>query len=63
MALEKSFTVFRENRINFRGDFFNALNIASYGNPDNNITDTNFGQITTTRSTERHIQLELKYAF
>jgi len=63
-AAQKSFTVFREHRIDFRGDFFNALNIASYGNPDNNMTDgPAFGQITSTRSTERHIQFELKYAF
>jgi hypothetical protein len=62
-ALQKSFTVFGENHVDFRGDFFNAFNIASYGNPDNGISDSNFGQITNTRSTERHIQFELKYAF
>jgi hypothetical protein len=62
-ALLKSFDTFKEQRLDFRADFFNLLNIASYGNPDNGISDTNFGQITTTRSTERHIQLELKYAF
>jgi hypothetical protein len=49
--------------MDFRADFFNAFNIASYGNPDNGINDQNFGQITNTRSTERHIQFELKYAF
>ena len=63
MALEKSFDTFREQKINFRADFFNALNIASYGNPDNNMADTNFGQISGTRSTERHIQFEAKYTF
>jgi hypothetical protein len=63
LALEKSFPVWHENRVNFRADAFNALNITSYGNPDNGISDTGFGQITGTRSTERHIQLELKYAF
>lgn len=63
MAVAKSFPVWRENRFDFRADFFNAFNIASYGNPDNGITDSSFGQITSTRSTERHIQFELKYAF
>jgi hypothetical protein len=63
MALQKTFTTFREQHFDFRADFFNALNIASYGNPDNGVTDTNFGQITNTRSAERHIQFELKYAF
>ena len=62
-AIQKSFTVFHEQHLDFRSDFFNAFNIASYGNPDNGINDSNFGQITDTRSTERHIQFELKYAF
>ena len=63
MSVEKTFQIWRENSVLFRGDFFNAFNIASYGAPDSGITDTNFGQITTTNSTERHIQFELKYQF
>ena len=62
-ALEKSFPIVKEQQLQFRADFFNAFNIASYGNPDNAIADPNFGQITSTRSTERHIRFELKYAF
>ena len=62
-SAQKSFTVFHENRVDFRTDFFNALNIASYGNPDSGITDTNFGQITGVKSNPRNIQFELKYAF
>jgi hypothetical protein len=63
MAVSKSFPVWKENRIDFRTDFFNAFNIASYQSPDSGVTDANFGQITNTNSTERHIQLSLKYAF
>jgi len=63
MAIQKSFPVWRENRFDFRADFFNAFNIASYADADSGITDSNFGQISNTRSTERHIQLSLKYAF
>ena len=62
-AGQKSFTVYHEHRLDFRADFFNALTIASYGNPDNGFTDPNFGQITDTRSGPRNIQFELKYAF
>ena len=62
-AIQKSFVVFHDQQVDFRSDFFNAFNIASYGNPDNGINDSGFGQITNTRSTERHIQFELKYAF
>jgi hypothetical protein len=63
MSVSKSFPVWEGQHFDFRGDFFNAFNVASYGSPDNNVTDANFGQITSTNSTERHIQLSLKYAF
>jgi hypothetical protein len=59
----KSFTIWREQQLGFRTDFFNAFNIASYGNPDNNINDPNFGQITNTRSPARQIQFSLHYTF
>ena len=62
-AIQKNFRTWHDESLDFRADFFNAFNIASYGNPDNGMTDTNFGQISSTRSTERHIQFELKYQF
>jgi len=62
-AVQKNFKTWHDESIDFRADFFNAFNIASYGNPDNGIADTNFGNISSTRSTERHIQFELKYQF
>ena len=62
-SLFKDFHVWREQVVGFRADFFNAFNIASYGNPDNNITDNSFGQITNVRSIPRQIQLSLHYAF
>jgi len=56
--------------LGFRADFFNIFNIASYGNPDNKITDFNpnpalssFGLITSVRSPARQIQLSLHYMF
>ncbi|HLG74993.1 MAG TPA: hypothetical protein VKX46_01190, partial [Ktedonobacteraceae bacterium] len=63
MSVSKSFTLWKEHTLNFRSDFFNAFNIASYSAPDNNVTDASFGQITNTTSTERHIQFGLKYSF
>ena len=63
MSLQKSFSVFHENTVDFRVDGFNLFNIASYATPDNTITDANFGQITNTSSTERHLQIALKYKF
>jgi hypothetical protein len=63
MSVFKSFPIWGEHHMDFRTDFFNGFNIASYKSPDSGVTDANFGQITSTNSTERHIQLSLKYAF
>ena len=63
MSLFKDFHVWHEQVVGFRADFFNIFNIASYGNPDNSITDSNFGQITSVRSPARQIQLSLHYIF
>ncbi len=59
----KAFRFTEAHALEFRADLFNAFNLASYGNPDNNITDTNFGQITNTRSLARQIQFSLHYSF
>jgi outer membrane receptor protein involved in Fe transport len=60
----KEFHIWHENHVlGFRADFFNLFNIASYGNPDNSIQDSNFGAITTVRSPARQIQLSLHYGF
>ena len=67
MSAFKDFHVIREQTVGFRFDAFNALNIASYGNPDTNITDANFGNISSqsapTRSVERHLQFSANYRF
>ncbi len=63
MSLFKDFHVWREQVLGFRADFFNIFNIVSYGNPDNGVTDSNFGQISGVRSPPRQIQLSLHYAF
>ncbi len=67
MSAFKDFKVWHEQTLGFRFDAFNALNIASYGNPDVGVTDSNFGNIsnqgTPTRSTERHLQFSANYRF
>lgn len=63
-SLFKEFHVWREQVVGFRADFFNVFNIASYGNPDNNVADgKNFGLISGVRSPPRQLQLSLHYAF
>lgn len=59
----KDFNVWKEQKLTFRADFFNAFNISSYGNPDNGYADTNFGQISDVRSVPRQIQFSAKYSF
>ncbi|WP_263367528.1 TonB-dependent receptor [Edaphobacter bradus] len=59
----KDFHIVGEHTIGFRTDFFNTFNISSYQNPDNNVTDSNFGQITSVRSPQRQIQFSAHYRF
>jgi hypothetical protein len=59
----KNFRITERQSVGFRADGFNVFNFASYDNPDNNIGDSNFGQITGTRSLPRQIQLALHYNF
>ena len=68
MSAFKDFPTFREQTVGFRFDAFNAFNIASYGNPDANINDSNFGNISNqgagaVRSTERRFQFSANYRF
>ena len=63
-SLFKDFHVWGESHVlGFRADCFNLFNVASYGNPDSSVGDSNFGQITNVRSPVRQIQLSLHYSF
>ena len=68
-SLFKDIHLTERHVVNFRVDGFNVFNFASYGNPNNNVTDNNFGQITSTRQTgaftpdARFVQFALKYQF
>jgi len=64
VSLFKDFHVWGEQHVfGFRADFFNIFNIASYGNPDSGVNNSNFGQITSVRSPARQVQLSLHYSF
>jgi hypothetical protein len=63
MSVFKDFVLFREQKIGFRCDFFNAFNIASLSNPTNTQGSTTIGQITAARSNPRQIQFAAKYQF
>ena len=66
MSAFKDFELFGEHSIGFRFDAFNAFNVVSYGNPNTNINDVNFGHVVqqlSIRSTERHLQFSAHYRF
>jgi hypothetical protein len=63
MAASKRFAITEGSNLEFRADFFNLLNTVSLGPPANDVTTSTWGQITSTNSTERQIQLALKYTF
>ncbi len=62
-SVTKDFTVFREQKINFRVDADNVFNSAYLSNPASNASANNFGQITTVRSGPRQLQLSMRYYF
>jgi len=62
-SLFKDFAIVREQKIGFRVDAFNALNLTSLGNPGIVAGTTSFGQITSVRSMAREVQFSAKYQF
>ncbi len=59
----KHFQFDEKRTIEFRADFFNALNNPHFGNPQVTFGNTDFGRITSTILTPREIQLGLKLFF
>ncbi len=63
-SIGKKFFVTERQYLDFRVEFFNALNHASWGPPGRNINDPGtFGQITGQVQNPRNIQFGLKYYF
>ncbi|MFB3829332.1 MAG: hypothetical protein ACE15B_21365 [Bryobacteraceae bacterium] len=50
-------------RIQFRGEFLNALNHAQFSNPNTDPYSTAFGVITSERANPRRIQLGIKFLY
>ena len=63
-SVSKKFNFTEAKYLQFRAEFFNALNHASWGPPGRDITSpTSFGQITGQVQNARNIQLALKLFF
>lgn len=62
-AAYKDFAMEHGQTLSFRLEAFNVFNIPSYGNPVATVGANTFGQITSTRSAPRNVQLSAKYKF
>ena len=63
-ALSKRFDVGGSRYLEIRAEAFNLTNTPSFGPPARNIADPNtFGLITSTVSTERQVELVVKFHF
>lgn len=70
LALAKDVSLTERLRLRLRADAFNVFNRAQYGAPNANLSQVNFGEITTTisnyatgRGTPREFQLSAKVSF
>jgi hypothetical protein len=52
-----------KSSLQFRGEFYNALNHPQFSNPDTNRTSPTFGSITSTAVNPRVAQLALRFGF
>jgi hypothetical protein len=63
-ALFKGFNITERWKMQFRWETFNLTNTPQFGNVSNNVSDSNFGQITSTQTgTERKMQMSLRLMF
>jgi carboxypeptidase family protein len=62
MGVTRRFTVREQQRLEFRAEAFNVLNIMRAGNPNVSLNSTLFGQVTTALD-PRIMQFALKYVF
>ena len=63
LSIFRKFRITESQIVEFRVEMFNATNHPTWNRPDANLNSPNFGKIFSTRSTERQIQLGLKYHF
>lgn len=63
LSLFREFPISESKRFEFRFDAFNATNTPTWGTPHSTLNNINFGEITGARSTERELQLALKFYF
>jgi hypothetical protein len=63
LSLHRVFRIAESKRLDFRGEFFNALNHPTFGKPDANINASSGGQISSTANAARVLQGAFKFYF
>jgi carboxypeptidase family protein len=63
VALSKRFALTERQSLNFRAEFFNALNRANFGTPIRTLGSPGFGSAVETVNPARIVQFGLKYSF
>jgi hypothetical protein len=63
LSLFRRFPISERLTFEFRGDAFNVFNVTSYATPNNNLSNANFGQVTTLANQPRQLQLSGRLRF
>ncbi len=63
IALSKDFNLDRRLRLQSRAEFYNVFNLVNFSNPNNVLTGSGFGFITSTASNSRQLQFSLKLLY
>jgi outer membrane receptor protein involved in Fe transport len=63
VSLFRQFPFKETRRIEFRADAFNVTNTPVFAAPHHDMNDPDFGKVTSTRNSERRLQLALKVVF
>ena len=63
MVVIKTIPLGSTRRIELRGEVFNLFNTVNFSNPDTDFSSTRFGQITSTSTNPRFIQLAVRILF
>jgi len=62
-SLFREFPISESRRFEFRAEAFNVFNHPTWGTPNSVLNQNNFGVVHSTQSTERQLQLALKFYF
>jgi len=63
LSLSKEFTIREGMKLQVRGEFFNFTNTPRFNVPNTSVGDSQFGQVTGTLGSPRHMQVGVRFEF